>query len=50
MLHALLYYSTFCRATVALQEMLHALLYYSIPYRAIVCTALHEKLHALYSL
>ena len=28
MLHALLYYSTLCRATVALQEMLHALLYY----------------------
>ena len=29
MLHALLYYSTPCRATVALQEMLtlHALLY-----------------------
>ena len=28
MLHALLYYSTPCKATVALQEMLHALLYY----------------------
>ena len=31
MLRALLYYSTSCRATVALQEMLHALLcYYSL--------------------
>ena len=31
MLHALLYYSTSCRGTVALQEMLHALpRYYSL--------------------
>ena len=30
MLHALLYYSSPCGATVALQEMLHALLYYML--------------------
>ena len=56
MLHTLLYYSTPCRATVALQEMLHALLYYCYPlYNYCTSTGdvtrstllLQEMLHAL---